>query len=65
MISGKFDYVVDFDKVVRNSSATYQINTTLGIGDYLHFNPMGYKLMAEAFDIGVFSRFAGGVSGYQ
>ena len=65
MNSGKFDYVVDFDAVVRNSTAPYQINTTLGIGDYLHFNPQGYALMAQAFDLGVFSRFAGGVSGYQ
>ncbi|RSH89129.1 hypothetical protein EHS25_002795 [Saitozyma podzolica] len=63
--SGKYDYVVDFDAVVRNNSAPYQINATLGIGDYLHFNPTGYKLMAEAFDLTVFSRFVGGVDGYE
>lgn len=63
--SGKFDYVVDFDRVVRNETAPYQINTDFGIGDYLHFNPEGYRRMVEAFDIGVFSRSARGVSGYQ
>ncbi|WWC58832.1 uncharacterized protein I303_101376 [Kwoniella dejecticola CBS 10117] len=63
--SGKYDYVVDFDAAVRNTTAPYQINSTLGIGDYLHFNPMGYRLFAEAFDLSVFSRFQGGVSGYQ
>lgn len=65
MNSGKFDYVVDFATVVANRTAPSQSNTTLGHGDYLHFNPLGYQLMAEAFDITVFSRFAGGVSGYQ
>ncbi|WWC66165.1 uncharacterized protein I206_100066 [Kwoniella pini CBS 10737] len=63
--SGKYDYVVDFDAAVRNTTAPYQINSTLGIGDYLHFNPSGYKLFAEAFDLSVFSRFQGGVSEYQ
>jgi lysophospholipase L1-like esterase len=63
--SGKFDYVVDFASVVQNQTEPSQYNTTLGHGDYLHYNPLGYRLMAEAFDLSVFSRFAGGVSGYQ
>ncbi len=47
--SGKFDHVVDFDAVVRDKTAPYQINSTLGIGDFCISIPVGYGLMAEAF----------------
>ena len=63
--SGKFDYVVDFAAAVANSTDPEQGNSTLGHGDNLHFNPLGYAKMAEAFDLSVFSKFQGGVSGYQ
>ncbi|KAK4042530.1 SGNH hydrolase-type esterase domain-containing protein [Parachaetomium inaequale] len=59
--SGRFDAVVDFDKVVRDPKNGTMLRTEYDSGDYLHLNPAGYKAMAEAVDLRLFARFAGGV----
>jgi lysophospholipase L1-like esterase len=59
--SGRFDAVVDFDAVVRDPKNGTMLRTEYDSGDYLHLNPAGYKAMAEAVDLWLFARFAGGV----
>ncbi len=63
--SGRFDYVVDFAGVVADPNQPDQLNPMFNSGDFLHPSVAGYEMMAEAFDIGVFARCAGGVSSYQ
>ena len=64
MNSGKFDYVVDFATAVANPSDPSQLDPKYNSGDYLHPGTPGYKRFAEVFDVGVFERFASGVSAY-
>jgi lysophospholipase L1-like esterase len=45
--SHEFDAVIDFDKAVRDPAAPRNINPTLDVGDHLHFNPTGYKVIAD------------------
>lgn len=63
--SGKFDYVVDFDKVAADPAMPTQLNPLYNSGDYLHLNPEGYRAFAEAFDLGVFERFKDGAEGFD
>jgi len=63
--SGRFDYVVDFDAVIADPSNPSQLAPQYDSGDYLHPNPLAYGKMAEAFDLGVFEKFKGGVEGYN
>jgi lysophospholipase L1-like esterase len=58
--SGRFDAVVDFDAVVRDPKNGTMLRDEYNSGDYLHLNPAGYKAMAEAVDLSLFARFAGG-----
>jgi lysophospholipase L1-like esterase len=60
--SGRFDAVVDFDKVVRDPKNGTMLKTEYDSGDYLHLNPAGYKAMADAVDLELFARFGGGVN---
>ncbi|KXX82836.1 hypothetical protein MMYC01_200570 [Madurella mycetomatis] len=59
--SGRFDAVVDFDAAVRDPRNGTQLLPEYDTGDYLHLNPAGYRAMAEAVDLGLFSKFADGV----
>lgn len=59
--SGRFDAVVDFDAAVRDPRNVTQLRPEYDSGDYLHLNPAGFKAMAEAVDLTLFERFAGGV----
>ncbi|AEO53449.1 hypothetical protein MYCTH_2294783 [Thermothelomyces thermophilus ATCC 42464] len=59
--SGRFDAVVDFDRAVRDPKNATMLRTEYDSGDYLHLNPAGYKAMADAVDLDLFVRFAGGV----
>lgn len=59
--SGRFDAVIDFDATVRDPRNGTQLAPAYDTGDYLHLNPTGYKAMAEAVDLSLFSKFAGGV----
>ena len=60
--SGRFDAVVDFDAVVRDPANHTQLAPEYnGAKDYLHPNPAGYRAMAEAVDLSIFTKFKNGV----
>jgi lysophospholipase L1-like esterase len=59
--SGTFDAVVDFDAAVRDPANATQLDPRYNTGDYLHLNPEGYRIMAAAVDLTLFSRFKSGV----
>ncbi len=63
--SGRFDYVVDFATVLADPSQPDQLAAEYDSGDFLHPNVAGYEKLAEAFDLSVFARFAGGVNPYM
>ncbi|THY68000.1 extracellular GDSL-like lipase/acylhydrolase [Aureobasidium pullulans] len=63
--SGKFDAVLDFDKVLRSPTNQSMLATQFDSGDFLHPNPAGYQAIADSFDLNLFNRFAGGVSSYM
>jgi lysophospholipase L1-like esterase len=63
--SGKFDAVLDFDKVVRSPANQSMLADQYNSGDYLHPSPAGYQAIANSFDLNLFNRFAGGVSSYM
>jgi lysophospholipase L1-like esterase len=45
---GKFDAVIDFDRVARDPANPRQLNPALDVGDHLHFNPAGYQALADS-----------------
>lgn len=59
-ISGRFDYVVDFDKAVRDPANETMLLPEYNDGDYLHLSPAGYKAMADAWDLDIFEKFRNG-----
>jgi lysophospholipase L1-like esterase len=52
--SGRFDAVIDFDKVMRDPGDTLKLLPTVHSGDYLHPNEKGYQIMGEAIDLKLF-----------
>jgi len=62
--SGRFDAVVDFDKLLANASAPSQLDNKYNSGDYLHPNVAGYQHIADNFPLEIFTQFADGVSGF-
>jgi len=52
--SGHFDAIIDFDKVLRDPQDTATLLSTAQSGDYLHPNELGYKLLGEAVNPGLF-----------
>jgi lysophospholipase L1-like esterase len=62
--SGRFDAVVDFDAILRNSSAPSQLDSRYHGGDFLHPNVAGYQLLADRFPLGIFEKFEHGVDGF-
>ena len=54
--SGQFDAVIDFDKATRDSSEPSQLSADVDSGDHLHLNSEGYKRMAAAIDLKLFSK---------
>lgn len=52
--SGRFDAVVDFDKVTRDPADPLRINPAFDPGDHVHPNDAGNQAMANAIDIGIF-----------
>ncbi len=52
--SGRFDAVIDFDKVLRNPADTMTILPEAHSGDFLHPNETGYKMMGETIDLKLF-----------
>lgn len=59
--AGRFDAVVDFDAVVRDPGNHSILNPVYDSGDHLHPNVLGYQVMADSFDLGLFERFKDGV----
>jgi lysophospholipase L1-like esterase len=54
--SGAFDAVVDFDAAVRDPVNPRRIKPEFDPGDHLHPNDAGYRAMAEAVELSVFTR---------
>jgi lysophospholipase L1-like esterase len=53
---GAFDAVVDFDKATQDPANPKQIRSDYNIMDHLHPNDAGYKAMADAVDLTIFTR---------
>lgn len=53
--AGHFDAVVDFDKVVRDPAQPNRLLPAYDCGDHLHPSPAGYKVMADAIPLTLFS----------
>ena len=54
--SGKFDAVVDFDKVTRDASDPKRFSPAAESPDMLHPGDAGYKMMGDAFELRMFAR---------
>ncbi|WP_250214056.1 SGNH/GDSL hydrolase family protein [Acrocarpospora catenulata] len=54
--SRRFDAVIDFDKVTRDPANPRQLLPAYDVGDHLHFNPTGYKAIADSVPAGLFRR---------
>ncbi|MCC9707649.1 SGNH/GDSL hydrolase family protein [Streptomyces sp. MNU76] len=54
--SGRFDAVLDFDRAVRDPAEPSRLLPGLHDGDWLHLNPEGYRLLAEAVPARLFRR---------
>jgi len=52
--SGRFDAVIDFDKALQNPEETLTLLPNAHMGDFLHPNEAGYKMMGEAIDLKLF-----------
>ena len=53
--SGAYDAVIDFDAATRDANHPLQFRPEFDSGDHLHPTDAGYKAMADAFDLAVFS----------
>ncbi|MFJ8958436.1 SGNH/GDSL hydrolase family protein [Lentzea sp. NPDC102401] len=52
--SHRFDAVVDFDAAVRDPADPRRLLAAADVGDHLHLNPTGYRMLAEAVPIRLF-----------
>jgi len=52
--SGRFDAVIDFDKIMRDPEAPNTIQSDAHDHDFLHPNEFGYKKMGEFVDLKLF-----------
>ncbi len=53
--SGTYDAVVDFDAATRDPANPRRLRPEFDPGDHLHPNDAGYRAMAEAVDLRIFS----------
>ncbi|WP_458633787.1 SGNH/GDSL hydrolase family protein [Streptomyces sp. JNUCC 63] len=53
---GNFDAVIDFDRAVRDPAKPGRLRPALHDGDWLHLNPEGYRILADAVPEGLFRR---------
>jgi lysophospholipase L1-like esterase len=53
---GAFDAVMDFDAATRDAADSKLIRADFNIRDHLHPNDAGYKAMADAIDLAVFTK---------
>lgn len=51
-----YDAVIDFDAATRDPENPKQIRPAYNIRDHLHPNDAGYKVMADAIDLSIFTR---------
>ncbi|MFK3979607.1 SGNH/GDSL hydrolase family protein [Micromonospora sp. NPDC050397] len=54
--SRRFDGVVDFDRVTRDPANPRQLLAAYDVGDHLHLNPTGYRALADAVPLRLFTR---------
>lgn len=54
--SKAYDAVIDFDVVTRDPQNPKQIRPSFNIRDHLHPNDAGYKAMADAIDLSIFTK---------
>ncbi|GAA0443672.1 SGNH hydrolase [Acrocarpospora corrugata] len=54
--SRRFDAVIDFDKATRDPANPRQLLPAYDVGDHLHFNPTGYKAIADSVPARLFER---------
>jgi lysophospholipase L1-like esterase len=54
-MSGDFDGVIDFDRVLRNPDTQSRLAPKYDSGDHGHPTDEGYRAMAESIDLGLFS----------
>jgi lysophospholipase L1-like esterase len=54
--SGAFDKVIDFDKITRDPAHPDRFLPAYDCGDHLHPSDAGYQAMADAIDLGLFTR---------
>lgn len=52
--SRRFDAVIDFDAAVRDPANPRQLLPAADVGDHLHLNPAGYRMLAEAVPVKLF-----------
>jgi lysophospholipase L1-like esterase len=53
---GAFDAVVDLDAAMRDPGQPTRLRADVDGGDHLHPNELGYRVMADAIDLGLFAR---------
>jgi lysophospholipase L1-like esterase len=53
--SGRFDGVIDFDAATRDPQAPLRLAPAVDGGDHLHPSAAGYRAMADAIDLGLFT----------
>jgi len=52
---GAFDAVIDFDAALRDPANPARLRPEADTGDHLHPNEEGYRMMADAIDLGLFA----------
>ncbi|MDT7785631.1 MAG: hypothetical protein QOF58_4050 [Pseudonocardiales bacterium] len=52
--SKHFDGLLDFDAAVRDPASPRQLLPAADVGDHLHLNPTGYRMLAEAVPLRLF-----------
>ena len=52
--SGRFDAVIDFDAIARDPNRPSRLSRAVDGGDHLHPSAAGYRIMADAIDLGLF-----------
>ncbi len=53
-MSGAYDGVIDFDRVLRDPNSPTRIHIIYDSGDHGHPNDAGYRAMADAIDLELF-----------
>ena len=57
--SGRFDGVIDFDRLMEDPARPGHMQSAYDCGDHLHPNDAGYAAMASAVDLGQLLKPAG------